>query len=284
MKLAAVSIVAQAVWGMAGSLCPDRPRATLAILATIIVLAWPSPFTQVAAIATGAVAGRLLLKPDAAAPGAAFAIESGRTAGIAFLALFFVLLIGLPLLRPAISDQGFTLFDSFYRSGSLVFGGGHVVLPLLQSEVVPPGWVSKDLFLAGYGAAQAIPGPLFTFSSYLGVVMSPEPNGWIGGSICLAAIFLPSFLLIIGALPFWEALRQKPQVRTALAGVNAGVVGLLLAALYDPVFTGAVRTAADFCIALAGFGLLMYWKTPPWVVVILAMGAGAASTAAAALA
>ena len=279
LKLVAVAIVAQAVWGMAGSLCPDRPRATLAILATIIVLAYPSPFTQVGAIVIGGVAGRLVLKPDAADPGTAFAIKSGRTTGIAFLALFFVLLISLPLLRPVIGDQGFTMFDSFYRSGSLVFGGGHVVLPLLQSEVVPPGWVSKDLFLAGYGAAQAIPGPLFTFSSYLGVVMSPEPNGWIGGLICLVAIFLPSFLLIIGALPFWEALRQKPQVQTALAGVNASVVGLLLAALYDPVFTSAVRTPVDFCIALAGFGLLMYWKTPPWVVVILTMGAGAAAAA-----
>jgi chromate transporter len=179
------------------------------------------------------------------------------------------LLAGLPLAAALQLSQPLALFDSFYRSGSLVFGGGHVVLPLLQSEVVPPGWVSNDVFLAGYGAAQAVPGPLFTFAAYLGAVMGPAPNGWSGASLCLVAIFLPAFLLTIGVLPYWDDLRRIKAVRSALVGVNAAVVGLLLAALYHPVWTSAIRSPSDFGLALAAFALLVFWKVPPWLVVLL---------------
>jgi chromate transporter len=195
--------------------------------------------------------------------------------GALLLAVFFVLLIGLPLLATAIPSQALKEFDAFYRAGSLVFGGGHVVLPLLQASVVPPGWVDNDAFLAGYGAAQAVPGPLFTFAAYLGTVMGPSPNGWIGASICLIAIFLPSFLLVIGALPFWEQLRRRPVAQASLRGVNAAVVGLLLAALYQPVWTVGITDTADFALAVAAFLLLFMWQTPPWLVVILSAAAGA---------
>jgi chromate transporter len=190
------------------------------------------------------------------------------------LALFFALLAGLPLLAAGIPSQGLALLDSFYRSGSLVFGGGHVVLPLLQAEVVPPGWVSNDAFLAGYGAAQAVPGPLFTFAAYLGAVMGPWPNGWLGAAICLVAVFMPSFLLVFGALPFWAALRGEPRAQAALRGVNAAVVGLLLAALYRPVWTSAIMAPVDFALAIAAFLALALWKWPPWLVVVLAAVAG----------
>ena len=189
--------------------------------------------------------------------------------------MFFVLLIGLPLASSVVHSQSLALFDAFYRAGSLVFGGGHVVLPLLQAEVVPRGWVSNDAFLAGYGAAQAVPGPLFTFAAYLGAVMGPPPNGWAGALLCLVAVFLPSFLLVIGALPFWEDLRSRPAAQAALKGVNAAVVGLLLAALYHPVWTAGITRAADFALAAAAFLLLFMWKTPPWLVVILCAVGGA---------
>jgi chromate transporter len=191
---------------------------------------------------------------------------------------FFVLLLGLPALAALVPWHPIALFASFYRSGALVFGGGHVVLPLLQSSVVPPGWVTNDAFLAGYGAAQAVPGPLFTFSAYLGTIMGPQPNGWLGGGICLAAIFLPSFLLLIGALPFWDSLRRRPGVQSALRGVNAAVVGLLLAALYKPVWTSAIFSPADFAIGSVAFLLLAIWAVPPWLVVVL--GAAAATVVA----
>jgi chromate transporter len=275
-----VAVVAQAVWGMARSLCPDRERATIAVGAAILALAIPSAAGQVGAIAAGGLIGWSLLGGGAAAapPGPPLAVYLPRALSLAAIAAFFVLLIGLPLLAAAFPLQPLKLFDSFYRSGSLVFGGGHVVLPLLQAEVVPTGWVSNDAFLAGYGAAQAVPGPLFTFSAYLGTVMGPAPNGWIGGLICLAAIFLPSFLLLIGALPFWDSLRRRPAVQSALRGVNAAVVGLLLAALYRPVWTSAIFTPADFAIGIVAFLLLTLWAVPPWLVVIL--GALAASTVA----
>jgi chromate transporter len=202
-------------------------------------------------------------------------IALGKSMAAASLVLFFALLIGLPLLEAAYPSQPVALFDSFYRAGSLVFGGGHVVLPLLQSEVVPPGWMTNDAFLAGYGAAQAVPGPLFTLSAYLGAMMGPEPNGWRGAALCLVAIFLPAFLLTIGVLPFWDRLRQIRTVRAALTGVNAAVVGLLLAALYHPVWTAAIFSPADFALGLAAFGLLVFWKAPPWLVVVLSAFAAA---------
>ena len=275
LKVAAVAVVAQAVLGMARTLAPDRARATLAVAAAIIALGAPSSWGQIGAIALGGIVGALLLRGggEATAP-AALPLNVSRTLGALLLVAFFVLLIGLPLLAAAIPSQALREFDAFYRAGSLVFGGGHVVLPLLQASVVPPGWVSNDAFLAGYGAAQAVPGPLFTFAAYLGTVMGPPPNGWIGASICLVAIFLPSFFLVIGALPFWEELRRRPLAQASLRGVNAAVVGLLLAALYQPVWTVGITNAADFALAVAAFLLLFMWQTPPWLVVILSAAAG----------
>jgi chromate transporter len=206
-------------------------------------------------------------------------LRVSRSVGITLLVLFFVLLAGLPLLAILLPAQGVKEFDAFYRAGSLVFGGGHVVLPLLQASVVPPGWVSNDAFLAGYGAAQAVPGPLFTFAAYLGTVMSQPPNGWLGALICLVGIFLPSFLLVIGALPFWDELRRRASAQAALRGVNAAVVGLLLAAFYQPVWTTGIANATDFALGAAAFLLLFMWQTPPWLVVVLCAGAGAALSA-----
>src|SRR5215510_3910425 len=267
LKVAAVAVVAQAVLGMARTLAPDRARATLAVAAAIIALGAPSSWGQIGAIALGGIVGAVLLRGGEEIAPAALPLSVSRA--------FFALLIGLPLLAAAIPSQALKEFDAFYRAGSLVFGGGHVVLPLLQASVVPPGWIGNDAFLAGYGAAQAVPGPLFTFAAYLGTVMEPKPNGWIGGSICLVAIFLPSFLLVIGALPFWEELRRRPLAQAALRGVNAAVVGLLLAALYQPVWTVGITYAADFALAVAAFLLLFMWQTPPWLVVILSAAAGA---------
>jgi chromate transporter len=248
---------------------------TLAVIAAAAVLAVPGPLVQVGVIAAGALAGLAFLRAGSDEPGhVALAIAVSRWLAIGALGLFLALLVALPLVAAAYPSQALSLGDSFYRSGSLVFGGGHVVLPLLQSEVVPSGWVSNDAFLAGYGAAQAVPGPLFTFAAYLGAVAGPAPNGWLGATICLVAIFAPSFLLIVGALPFWDALRRHGPVRRALLGVNAAVVGLLLAALYDPVWTSGILQARDFALALAAFTLLALWKVPPWLVVILTAAGG----------
>ena len=276
LKVVAVAVVAQAVWSMARALCPDRERATIAIGAALVVLAWGGAAGQVAAIAAGAVVGRWLLpasgipvRPRASAP------VGRRLAAGAWIA-FFGLLLLLPLARAVTPSQPLAVFDSFYRAGALVFGGGHVVLPLLQAEVVPPGWVTTEQFVAGYGAAQAVPGPLFTFAAYLGAVMEPRPSGWAGAALALVAVFLPSFLLVVGALPFWDALRAHASFQAALRGINAAVVGLLLAALYHPVWTSAIEGPADFALALAAFGLLMLWKAPPWLVVaVTAAAAGA---------
>jgi chromate transporter len=269
LKVAAVAVVAQAVLSMMRSLVPDRERATLAVVAAVLVLAVPSAWGQIGAILLGGVAGLLLLRSAAPADHVALPHPVSRTVGTLALILFFTLLVGLPVLVAAIPSQSLKEFEAFYRAGSLVFGGGHVVLPLLQASVVPPGWLTNDAFLAGYGAAQAVPGPLFTFAAYLGAVMKPEPNGWIGASLCLIAVFLPSFLLVIGALPFWDELRRRRWAQSALAGVNAAVVGLLLAALYRPVWTSGIVSAADFALASAAFLLLFMWKTPPWLVVVL---------------
>jgi chromate transporter len=274
LKVAAVAVVAVAVLGMMRTLAPDRERATIAVTAAIAMLAVPSAFAQVVVIVLGGLAGALLLPAEEPPASAALPLAVSRRTGAVLLALFFVLLIGLPLLAATSSAQSIKLLDAFYRAGSLVFGGGHVVLPLLQAAVVPQGWVSNDAFLAGYGAAQAVPGPLFTFAAYLGAVMTPQPNGWVGALLCLVAIFLPSFLLVLGALPFWEDLRRRSGARAALAGVNAAVVGLLMAALYDPIWTVGITSAADFALAIAAFLLLFMWQTPPWLVVLLSALAG----------
>ena len=276
LKIAAVAVVAQAVWGMARSLCPDRERASIAIVAALIVTAWPTAWGQVLVIVAGGVVGLRLLpgSGDAGAPHAR--VPLGRRLGLAALVLFFGLLVALPVLRYLTGSPALAVFDGFYRAGALVFGGGHVVLPLLQAEVVPPGWVTNEEFLAGYGAAQAVPGPLFTLAAYLGAVMRPWPTGWLGALVALTGIFLPAFLLVVGTLPFWDALRARPAFRAALRGINAAVVGLLLAALYHPVWTSAIHAPADFALALAAFGLLTLWGTPPWLVVAFAAAGGQA--------
>jgi chromate transporter len=282
LKVVAVAVVAQAVWGMARQFCTDRARATIAVLAAITVLAVPSAIGQILVIAVAGIVGWRLFPATVGAPPAPARVPLGRRFGTVSLLLFFGLLIGLPLirlLRPGASGGALALFDSFYRVGALVFGGGHVVLPLLQAEVVPPGWLTNGQFIAGYGAAQAVPGPLFTFSAYLGAVRGPMPNGVAGAAVGLVAIFLPAFLLIFGALPFWEALRAHPAFQSALRGINAAVVGILLAALYTPVWTSAILRPADFGLAVAALGLLMIWKLPPWIVVVVTALGGAALAA-----
>ena len=276
LKIAAVAVVAQAVWGMARTLCPDRERASIAIVAALIVTAWPTAWGQVLVIVVAGLVGLRLLpgSADAGAPHAR--VPFGRPLGLAALALFFALLVALPILRYLTGSPVLAVFDGFYRAGALVFGGGHVVLPLLQAEVVPPGWVSNEQFLAGYGAAQAVPGPLFTLAAYLGAVMRPWPTGWLGALVALTAIFLPAFLLVVGTLPFWDALRARPAFRAALRGINAAVVGLLLAALYHPVWTSAIHAPADFALGLAAFGLLTLWGAPPWLVVAFCAAGGQA--------
>jgi chromate transporter len=275
IMVAAVAVVAQAVWSMAARFAADSRRATMAIAAAMASLLLPTALTQVLLIGAGGFVGRLLLAAPAAARQHDLPVRVPRTVSIACLVLFAVLLAGLPILRSLFPFQWLALGESFYRVGSLVFGGGHVVLPLLHREVVLPGWIGEAQFLAGYGAAQAVPGPLFTFAAYLGALMRAAPNGIPGALIALLAIFLPSFLLLLGVLPFWAALRTRPGTQSALAGINAVVVGLLGAALYSPVGTGAIMGAADFCIALGAFALLMLWKARPWMVVALGAAAGA---------
>ena len=279
LRIVAVAVVARAVWGMARSLCPDAPRATLAIVATVVVLAAPGAPGQMLAIALGGLVGWAVLRPPAETATSALRIPVGRRTAIAFLALFVCLLLVLPVAARIVPLPPLAFVDSFYRSGALVFGGGHVILPLLQAEVVPPGWMGKDAFLAGYGAAQAVPGPLLAFSAYLGAVIDPRAGGWPVAALCLVAAFLPSFLLVLGVLPFWDAVRRRAAARAAMRGINAAVVGLLLAALYDPVWTSAIHAPADFALAVAAFGLLTVAKAPPWLVVALGAGAGAALAA-----
>jgi chromate transporter len=274
LKVAAVAVVAQAVLGMMRSLAPDRERASMAIVAAIIVLAIPSSWGQIGAIILGGIVGYALLPTAAPSDHVALPRVVSRSGAIAAIVLFFVFLIGLPLLVAAYPIHSLELFEAFYRAGSLVFGGGHVVLPLLQASVVPPGWVTNDAFLAGYGAAQAVPGPLFTFAAYLGTVMGPWPNGWLGAILCLVAMFLPSFFLTIGPMPFWDDLRSRPWAQSALRGINAAVVGLLLAALYDPVWTAGITSTGDFALAIGAFLLLFMWQTPPWLVVMVCAAGG----------
>lgn len=276
LKVVAVAVVAQAVWGMARNLCPDASRFTLAVFAASMVTFWPTSAGQIAAIVTGGIIGWVFLGAKVDDAHVEMGIRLGKGAGSIALVMFFALLLGVPAVAALYPNHLLDLFDSFYRAGSLVFGGGHVVLPLLQSAVVPPGWVTNDTFLAGYGAAQAVPGPLFTFAAYLGAMMGPEPNGWHGALVCLVAIFLPAFFLVIGVLPFWDSLRKFRAVRSALIGVNAAVVGLLLAALYTPVWTSAVKSPADFALGLAAFALLAFWRLPPWLVVVLCAFSGGA--------
>lgn len=276
LKIVAVAVVAQAVWGMAQRFCTDRTRIAIALVSALIIVEAQTAIGQVVVIALAGLIGWLLFPRGKAQSGEPLHVPVTHRTGVIALCLFVAMLVGLPLLRLATDSGGggIALFDSFYRVGSLVFGGGHVVLPLLQAEVVPQGWVTNAQFIAGYGAAQAVPGPLFTFSAYLGAVRGPWPNGVVGASVALIAIFLPSFMLVVGTLPFWGTLRRHPGFQSALGGINAAVVGILLAALYNPVWTSAVTRPVDFGLVLGCAGLLMVWRLPPWVVVLFAAMAG----------
>ena len=275
LKIVAVAAVAFAVWGMARNLAWDRPRGTIALASAAAILAVPIPsMLVIVALVAGAIGWRFLPAP---------AVESRphvhvplpRWIWVASAVLYFVFLVGLPVARAINPSQALALFDSFYRAGALVFGGGNVVLPLLQPEVVTPGWVSSDTFLAGYAAAQAVPGPLFTLSAFLGAAMTPPPNGWAGGTLALIAIFLPSFFLAFVALGTWSLLRSRPAVQATLRGVNAAVVGVLLAALYTPVITTSIFKPIDAALALVAFAMLAVWRVPPWIVVLVTAAGGA---------
>jgi chromate transporter len=276
LKLVAVAIVAQAVWGMARTLCPDRERASIALVAALIILFSASAIAQIGDILLGGIAGLWLCRGAPPTAAGHIVMPVSRTAGVVALAVFFVLLVGLPILQSLRIWPGVALFDDFYRSGALVFGGGHVVLPLLREAFVTPGWVSDDAFLAGYGAAQAVPGPLFTFAAYLGAVVRPSPHGIAGAALGLFGIFLPGMLILLGTLPFWDEFRKRAGAQAMMRGVNAAVVGLLGAALYNPVWTSSVKTPGDFAIALLGFVLLTVWRAPPLLVVVVSALAGIA--------
>ncbi len=269
LRLVAVAIVAQAVWGMARALCPDRERASIAVVAALIILFSTSPLAQIAAILLGGLLGWRFCAGALATATGHLALPVSRRAGIAALTAFFVLLAGLPVLRGLGHSSGIALFEAFYRSGALVFGGGHVVLPLLREAFVSPGWVTDDAFLAGYGAAQAVPGPLFSFAAYLGTVVKVSPHGLPGAALGLIGIFLPGMLILLGALPFWESFRKRTVAQAVMRGVNAAVVGLLAVALYNPLWTSSVRAPGDFGLALVAFVLLTSWETPALLVVIL---------------
>jgi chromate transporter len=276
LRLVAVAIVAQAIWGMARTLCPDRERASTATIVALIMLFSNAAVAQIGAIVFGGLAGLWLCPTETLSAPSRVVLPVSRSVGVIALSAFFVLLIGLPILQATAGAPSLALFDAFYRSGALVFGGGHVVLPLLRDAFVGPGWVSDDTFLAGYGAAQAVPGPLFTFAAYLGAVVGPSPHGVPGAVLGLIAIFLPGMLILVGTLPFWNSLRERPGAQAAMRGVNAAVVGLLGAALYNPLWVTSVKTPGDFAVALAGFVLLTAWRAPPLLVVIVGAVGGAA--------
>ncbi|MGF9857826.1 chromate transporter [Priestia endophytica] len=264
LKIVAVVIVAHAILGMAQKLTPDLPRKSIALFALIGTLLWQTAFIQIGIIILAGFVGYILYKNQSYNDEVQMGFPLTKRLGIICLSLFFGLLIILPTLREITTLSWLAMFDSFYRSGSLVFGGGHVVLPLLQREFVPTGWLTQDSFLAGYGVTQAVPGPLFTFAAYIGAVI----NGWKGGVIATVAIFLPAFLLILGTLPFWDKLRRNPKIKGALIGVNAAVVGILISAFYDPIWTSAILKPVDFAFSAVLFSMLVYWKLPPWIVVI----------------
>jgi chromate transporter len=278
LKLVAVAVVAQAVWGMAQSLTPDRPRAAIALAALSVVVLFPGSLAQISAIVLGTVLGLWLCRDEAATVSGRLNFPVTRLNGSVALCLFAVLLLATPIAARTTGSHALAMFDAFYRSGALVFGGGHVVLPLLQAEVVTPGWVSNEAFLAGYGLAQAVPGPVFTFAAYLGAVMNMPPNGPAGAAMALVALLLPGMLMVYGMLPFWDSFRTRPAAQAAMRGTNAAVVGILGAALYNPVWTSAVVTPRDFALALLGFLLLTVWKLPSWIVVMLLAAAGTLSS------
>jgi len=264
LKIVAVAVVAHAIIGMAKNLTPDLKRKAIALFALIGTLLWQSAFTQVGVILIAAFFGFLLFKQHDEVEEAQSNFPIAKRVSVICLLLFFGLLFLLPVIREVTGSYWVAMFDSFYRSGSLVFGGGHVVLPLLEQELVPTGWISEESFLAGYGATQAVPGPLFTFAAYLGTVM----KGWQGGLVATFAVFLPAFLLILGALPFWDNLRNNPKIKGAIMGVNAAVIGILISAFYFPIWTSSILAPVDFALAAILFSMLAYWKLPPWIIVV----------------
>ncbi|CAM2184853.1 chromate transporter [Burkholderia latens] len=278
LRIVSVAVIAQAVWGMARTLCPDARRVTLMAIAACIALLVPAAWLQVVVIVAAGAAGLMLLPRLASGAHDPLPLHVSHRAGVLWLALFAALIVALPIAAAALHSHALAVVDAFFRTGALVFGGGHVVLPLLQAAVVTPGWIGDSAFLAGYGVAQAVPGPLFTFSAFLGASLRDAPNGWIGGTIALVSIFAPSFLLVAGTAPFWERLRRSARMRAALAGVNAAVVGLLLAALYYPVWSETIVAPSDFAAALVAFVALVFWRVPPWALVIASAALGWAST------
>ncbi|WP_062107342.1 chromate transporter [Bacillus niameyensis] len=274
LKIVAVAVVAHAIIGMAQNLTPDLTRKAIALLALVGTLMWQSSFAQVTVIIIAALLGFILYKNHVEDSAARMLFPISKRFAVGCLILFFGLLLLLPIMRELTESTWIALFDGFYRSGSFVFGGGHVVLPLLEKEFVPTGWLSGEAFLAGYGVTQAVPGPLFTFAAYLGTVM----NGWQGGLIATAAIFSPAFLLIFGTLPFWDTLRNNPKMKGAIMGVNAAVVGILISAFYHPIFTSSILDPIDFALAAVLFSLLAFWKLPPWIVVVAGMIGGSLFT------
>ncbi|MGP8476311.1 chromate efflux transporter [Burkholderia sp. PR2] len=274
LRIVSVAVIAQAVWGMARTLCPDARRVTLMAIATCIALLVPAAWLQVVVIVAAGAAGLMLLPQPERGAHEPLPLHVSRRAGLLWLLLFAALIVVLPVAASALHSNTLAVVDAFFRTGALVFGGGHVVLPLLQAAVVAPGWVGDSAFLAGYGVAQAVPGPLFTFSAFLGALLRDAPNGWLGGMIALVSIFAPSFLLVAGTAPFWERLRRSTRMQAALAGVNAAVVGLLLAALYHPVWSDTIVSPRDFAAALVAFVALVFWRVPPWAVVIASAALG----------
>lgn len=264
LKIVAVAVVAHAIMGMARNLTPDLKRKTIALFALIITLTWQTAFTQVGVILIAALFGFLLYKQHQENEEVRSQFPIAKRVSAICLLLFFSLLFLLPIIREVTGSYWVAMFDSFYRSGSLVFGGGHVVLPLLEQELVPTGWISEEEFLAGYGATQAVPGPLFTFAAYLGAVM----KGWQGGLVATVAVFLPAFLLILGALPFWDSLRNNPKIKGAIFGINAAVIGILISAFYFPIWTSSILAPVDFALAAILYSMLTYWKLPPWIIVV----------------
>lgn len=270
LKVVAVAVVAHAILGMAQKLTPDLKRRAIALFSLVSTLFWQTAFTQIAIILVSAILGLLLFKSVKGEDKATVSFPISRGFAITCLFIFFGLLVLLPILREVSTVNWIASFDSFYRSGSLVFGGGHVVLPLLEREFVPTGLLSEEAFLAGYGATQAVPGPLFTFAAYIGTVI----NGWQGGLIASVAVFLPAFLLVLGTLPFWNILRSNPKMNGALFGVNAAVVGILIAAFYHPIWTSSILAPIDFAFAAILFSMLVFWKLPPWIIVLTGLFGG----------
>lgn len=270
-----VAVVAQAVLMMQRRLAPDRARATMAVLGAAMALLVPSSISMIATVIAGAAAGLIFCRAEEQATPVPFPAPLSKTGGAILVSVFLLLLLLPPLMAAHSNLPWLAVFNAFYRSGALVFGGGHVVLPLLESATVAQGWLSQPTFLAGYGAAQAVPGPLFTFAAYLGAELNVAPNGIAGACLALVSIFLPGLLLVTGILPFWAGLREKGLVRRAIAGVNASVVGVLGAALYRPVWTSAILRPLDLVIALAAFLLLVHWRVHPWKVVLATAAASA---------